>query len=144
MTRFWLTVLACMACASGARADDPVLRRGGEWQVTTAAQGALHPPSLKRCFGPGRLSDFAAKLATGHCAQSHVQRDGDVVVVDMTCPVGPGQASIHDVITLSGDTAYHSEMHMTYTPPVHGLSEMTLSQDGKWLGACAAGEAPLR
>ena len=33
-------------------------------------------------------------------------------------------------------------MLIRYDPPQHGMKEMKMSQDARWLGACKAGQKP--
>ena len=44
--------------------------------------------------------------------------------------------------TFQGDTATHSETHATYTPPMGGISGMTMIMDQKYVGSCPAGLQP--
>ncbi|MGB7761006.1 MAG: DUF3617 family protein [Bryobacteraceae bacterium] len=44
--------------------------------------------------------------------------------------------------TFQGDTSTHSESHATYTPPLHGISGMTMIMDQKYVGSCPAGVQP--
>jgi hypothetical protein len=46
------------------------------------------------------------------------------------------------VVTFEGESVAHSESHATYTPALTGFTEMTMSQDQKYLGSCPAGAQP--
>jgi hypothetical protein len=38
-----------------------------------------------------------------------------------------------------GDSFYHCEMHVTYSPPISGTSDADIATDTKWLGLFPAG-----
>jgi hypothetical protein len=58
------------------------------------------------------------------------------------CVVGNTVIDSKGTTTFQGDTAFHSESRATYTPPVGGISEMTMIMDQTYVGSCPAGVLP--
>lgn len=56
----------------------------------------------------------------------------------------PGGTTIDSkgTTTFQGDTSTHTENHSTYNPPIHGMSESSMTMDQKWVGSCPAGMQP--
>jgi hypothetical protein len=50
--------------------------------------------------------------------------------------------TFHIVIAAMGYSFYHSEMHVTYSPPISGTSDVDIATDATWLGPFPAGEKP--
>ena len=63
-------------------------------------------------------------------------------VAETRCKVGGTAIDSKATVTSRGDNATHSESHATYTPPMAGMSEMTMIMDEKYVGNCPAGVEP--
>ena len=61
---------------------------------------------------------------------------------EMRCVMGATVVVSKGTSTYQGDTAAHSETHATYTPPMAGISEMTMIMDQKYVGSCPVGMQP--
>jgi hypothetical protein len=44
--------------------------------------------------------------------------------------------------TYQGNTSFHSETHMTYTPALNGRTDQTIVLDEKYVGSCPVGMKP--
>ena len=60
------------------------------------------------------------------------------MTIDSTCTVAGRTVNTHAVVTGSFDSAYT----MTVTAEGSDLPAMKMTMEGKWLGACAAGQQP--
>jgi hypothetical protein len=67
---------------------------------------------------------------------------GSKFTQEMRCTVGATTIASKGVVSFQGETAIHSETHVTYTPPLGGIAESTAINDEKFVGSCAAGMEP--
>ena len=58
------------------------------------------------------------------------------------CDLGVTRMQSQSVMTLVGNTAYHTEAHATFDPPMNGMKESNTLIDGKHVGACKPGQQP--
>ncbi len=125
--------------------DEPSLKEG-LWSV--------HTQTIQN---PGNKKDQGDKsICRSHAFDEHVQSlakkvncksisensSGGTKTTETECTVGGSVIKGKGTVTMSGDTAAHSESHATYTPPMYGMSETTMITDQKYLGACPAGTQP--
>jgi len=74
------------------------------------------------------------------CDNPSVSRDGDKLIVHTSCKMGSSKVLSEIVTTGDLDSAYHSDIHSTFEPPIQGKKDTTMSMDMKWLGPCAPGQ----
>ncbi len=67
---------------------------------------------------------------------------GGVTTMETECTVNETVVHSKTVTTISSETAYRSEQHTTYTPPLAGNSEVTMVIDEAYKGACPEGVEP--
>jgi hypothetical protein len=139
-----LVALAAPACAVELPPHKP-----GLWQMTVLL-GAKDAPAVtvKRCTDAETdtlLAGLARGWAHDACARQDVKRDGDRLVIDSTCTVGPATTTTHAEITGSFDDAYTLKV-ATRRESRQGAAgrsaERTITMDAKWLGPCEAGQKP--
>jgi Protein of unknown function (DUF3617) len=144
-------VLAALALAgvtttSAALAVNLPERKPGLWVVATSSPDSNLPShEVRMCIDSSTdamMSSAGTNAMNGACGKNEVKRDGAVVTVVSICRMGDVQATTRAVIHFSGDTAYHSDINTTFNPPMMGRSTATVSQDGKWTGACPADMQP--
>jgi hypothetical protein len=61
---------------------------------------------------------------------------------EIHCTAGKLEIDSKGTTAFKGDTALHSETHVTYTPALGGVSETTIVIDQKYVGSCPAGSQP--
>ena len=116
---------------------DELLRKGGEWQITTTGVLA-QPQTMTMCLAPSTAELAMAKLAARpNCTKKDVKVDGNLVTLDIAC----GAWAMQGAVTFSGDSAYTGDftMHMGASDNakvIHSTSE------AKWIGDCKPGETP--
>ena len=76
------------------------------------------------------------------CTKSNESFEGNKYSIEMHCTVASTVIETKGSTTFSGDTSTHTESHATYTPALGGISESTMIQDQKYIGACPAGVQP--
>ena len=120
--------------------------REGLWTIhtvmTTNPGNKVSDGTVTMCRNHA-YDDYARQLATKHTECTIKQTfAGNKLTSDGTCKVGASTLATKAVVTMSGDTASHTESHTTYTPPAYGTSDSTMIQDQKYVGACPADMQP--
>ncbi len=150
-----LLSVAAIAGASGASAQDFPKLKPGQWEITTsttplgspAKAGAKvsAPAKSTMCTDEAmqkQLIEMGAGMRKEMCAKSEFKRDGSRIVTTAECKVGESTIRSRTVMTLTGDTAYRTEIAATYTPAFMGMTETRTTIDGKYSGACRDGLKP--
>ena len=137
-------VLFQISAAASALAAEQLSRKPGLWEVKTTIQNSRAASRVVRqCIDAAtdELSQsIAGPFSAAVCAERKVQRSADAVTVDSSCSMGGKPAHAHAVVTGSFDS--------TYTMTVAAESELlpggkiTMTMEGKWLGACTADQRP--
>jgi hypothetical protein len=128
------------------RAADPPDVKEGLWSIH---KQMLDNPGNKK-------SESTSTICRNHAYDLHVQSlakamKGCTIVnkgengkysAELHCVVAGTNVESKETATYQGNTATHSETHATYTPPLAGISEMTIITDQKYIGGCPAGVQP--
>jgi hypothetical protein len=125
-------------------AEQQVLRKPGLWEVKTTVDNSNAPARIvQQCIDAAtdELSQsIAGPLSPAVCPQRTVQRSADGITVDSVCSIGGKPASAHAVVTGSLDSAY--TMKVAAEGELLPGGKMTMTMEGKWLGACASDQRP--
>jgi hypothetical protein len=130
--------------------------------LTWVAFGA-EPPQLKEGLwsihshdveSPAhKTTDFTSTLCRSHasdrqahenasnmtdCATVRESLHGNEYTIESRCKLRGSIVESKSTTHFSGN-ATHTEVHVTYTPALNGVTESTLVQDQKYLGKCPAG-----
>ena len=140
-------VLGFLFLVGLALAVEPPQMKEGLWSVRT--QMTDNPGNVKRDFTQELCRSQAydqhaldlAKNLKG-CKVVSENFTGGTYTAESECNVQGAVIKSKATTTYQGDTAFRSESHATYTPAFHGVSEMTVMVDQKYLGACPAGVQP--
>jgi len=141
---FGLALFAATALA--ATQDFPKLK-AGLWEVTTAnarAEGQA-PRVTSICLDDSVQQDMyrmSTGMMAGMCSKHDVNVSGSRVTMSAVCDVGGTKMRSQSVMTLTGDTAYRTETHATFDPPMMGTAESTTVIQGRHVGACNPGQQP--
>jgi hypothetical protein len=82
-----------------------------------------------------------AKSVKG-CTVDNEDYEDNKYTIDMKCTIAGTTIESKGTVTFTGDTSTHSESHSTYTPAMGGMTDTTMIQDQKYIGACPAGQQP--
>jgi hypothetical protein len=130
--------------AAPARAAEELSRKPGLWEVKTSIDTTSAPARVvQQCIDAATdrlLQSVAGPFNPAACSQREVQHAGEVTTIDFTCTVAGKAATAHSVVTGRLDSAY--TMTVTAEGAVLPKGKMVMTMDGKWLGACAAGQKP--
>jgi hypothetical protein len=141
-----LVAIASIATASAALAQDYPRLKSGHWELTIASRQAANAPPQKStmCIDDAlqkEMMSMGAGMSREMCTKNEFKRDGARFVGNSECKMGDSKIVSRSVMTLTGDTAYRTEITATYEPPFMGMKDSQTVLDGKYLGACPAGMA---
>jgi hypothetical protein len=146
MCRLMALFIVALALSTAAQADQELIRKAGEWQVTLVNKpGDSSPPqSRQTCYAKDETLSDAVANGMKQCSAKSVKTIGQQVVIDASCTVDSAPVTTHVVITQNGANAFHTESHLHFmNPPEGGQTDIDVVTDAKWLGACPAG-APAK
>jgi hypothetical protein len=137
---------ALLLVAEGVYAADPPLLKEGLWSIHTVS---TDQPGNKKTEGTRSIcrnhvydARVLAESQKITCKTISESSSGGTISKETECPVGGTVIRSKGTVTMSGDTAAHSETQSTFTPAMYGVSETTMIMDQKYVGACPAGMEP--
>ena len=139
--------LALLAVAAVAGAQGFPKLKAGLWEVTTAtAQSGAQAPRLTTMCLDDSVQQAMYKMSTGMmsgmCSKHDIKVTAGKVTTHANCDLGVTRMQSQSVMTLTGNSAYHTEAHATFDPPMNGMKESNTVIDGKHVGACKPGQQP--
>ena len=138
-------VLSAAAAVAGAQ-DFPKLK-SGLWEMTTATArtGDGAPRLTTMCLDDSvqqEMYKMSTGMMSGMCSKHDIKVTAGKVTTSANCDLGITRMQSQSVMTLAGNTAYHTEAHATFDPPMNGMKESNTLIDGKHVGACKPGQQP--
>ena len=139
--------MACMSAIVGliavaqAFAADAPARKPGLWEVKTVIDGQGRAVTVQQCIDAATdqmLQSSAGPFSAPACAGREVKTSDTGMTIDSRCSFNGKAASAHADITGNFDSAYT----MTVTAEGSDLPAVKMTMEGKWLGACTAGQQP--
>lgn len=145
-TRLSLVLVTALFALQAQAADAPK-RKSGLWEMKTQMSGM---PGGMPGGGPMQM---CVDQASDNVMQERAREKVNCPVMDVK--QGMGKVTIHSVCKQDGTTVttdavisgdfnsnYRNDMVMRYDPPQHGMKEMKMVQEARWLGPCKAGQKP--
>jgi Protein of unknown function (DUF3617) len=137
--------VAGAAAAAAGTADLPVLK-AGLWEVSRASGQQTDKKLItSMCLDDSvqaQMREFSMGVAKEMCAQNDRTIEGNRMTVTATCKLGPTTMKTRSVMVFTGNTSYHTDATASYDPPFMNMTEAKSTVDGKWVGACKAGQQP--
>jgi hypothetical protein len=145
MLRILLCVIALFSLAAQAQ-QFPKLKPG-LWEMTTINTRAKDRPPLKSsiCLDASLQQEMirmSSGMMQGMCSKFDTKYVGNTFTGEATCNLGASTMRSRSVMTLTGDSAYHTESHASFDPPMGGMSQSDTVIDGRNVGACKPGQQP--
>lgn len=139
--------IAGLAIASASHAQEYPKLKSGQWDLTISSSRAAKGPPQKStmCVDDALQRDMMAMgsgMTKEMCTRNEMKRDGARYIGSSECKIGESKIVSHSVMTLTGDSAYHTEINATYDPPFMGMKESQTVLDGKLTGPCRDGMVP--
>ena len=139
-----LSLALLLAYAVPALSSELPSRKPGLWEVRTRIENVNTPPRvIRQCIDAATdqmLQSIAGPFDPASCPERNVQSSANSTTIDFKCTVGGKPATARSLITGSLDSAY--TMTVTAQSDRSAGGGMTMTMEGKWLGACAADQKP--
>jgi hypothetical protein len=122
-------------------AVDAPARKPGLWEVKTTIGDNGRAVTVQQCIDATTdqmLQSSAGPFSAPLCSGREVKASDTGMTIDSRCSFNGKAAGAHADITGSFDSAYT----MTVTAEGDDLPAAKMTMQGKWLGACAAGQQP--
>src|SRR5262249_3759667 len=138
-----LSIVLMTAAGASAATFEPPKRKSGLWETKVSNAQVPRGQTMQQCIDQ-KTDDMMRKEQESHmsCSKKDMRREGDRIVGDSVCKIEGTTVTTHTVITGNFDTNYKAEVKSTYNPPVNGQRESSSTVEGKYLGACLAGQKP--
>jgi len=138
-----LSIVLLAAAGASAASFEPPKRKSGLWETKVSNPQVPRGQVMQQCIDQ-KTDDVMRKEQESHmsCSKKDMRREGNRIVGDSVCKVEETTVTTHTVITGNFDTNYKAEVKSTYNPPVNGQRESSSVVEGRWLGACLAGQKP--
>ncbi len=119
----------------------------GLWEMTTTNTRSKDRPPLKSSLcTDASLQQELIRMSTGMmqgmCSKFDTKYVGNTFTGEAICNLGSSTMRSRSVMTLTGDTAYRTESHATFDPPMGGISQSDTVIEGRNIGACKPGQQP--
>jgi hypothetical protein len=140
--------VALLAAASAvAAADEFPKLKSGLWEINMRSGKADgRPPRVSTmCLDDSvqrEMYRMSTGMAAGMCSKHDIKVTGSKVTTVANCDLGITKMQSQAVMTLTGNSAYHTEAKATFDPPLNGATEQSTVIDGKHIGACKPGQQP--
>lgn len=142
-----LVGIACIAIAGAAFAQEYPKLKSGQWDLTITTSKAKGGQAQKStmCVDDAlqrEMMSMGAGMSREMCTRNEMKRDGARYIGSAECKIGESKIISRSVMTLTGDSAYHTEINATYDPPFMGMKDSQTILDGKNTGPCRDGLTP--
>jgi hypothetical protein len=118
--------------------------KAGLWETRlahTGGPGTHSSGTTQICLDAAAMAEAKTTAATymkAHCSGNEITRSGDTWTDVLVCKAGEVTSTTRTVTTMTGDTAYHTELATSYHPMTPDMPASTTTVDGKYLGPCKA------
>jgi len=126
-------------------AEEPPRRKPGLWEINNEMNGKPSPVgAIQTCIDEktDSILQTGMKDAQSACEETSWSKQSDSYAVKSVCKIGKSVVATQGKFTSSFDSTYRGEMHMTYEPPLHGMSKSDMTLTATWLGPCKQGQKP--
>lgn len=140
-----LSIAFLLSPAVAGAAAEPPRRKPGLWEIHTEMNGKPSPVGvIQNCIDEKTDNLLKAGMSDlqSLCEETSWSKEGDSYAVKSVCKIGKSVATTQGKFTGSFDSNYRGEMHMSYEPPIHGMSKSDMTLTATWLGPCKQGQKP--
>jgi hypothetical protein len=140
-----IALLALLAPAQVAQAQEYPKLRAGRWELMREQPGARPVPMSSMCIDDAsqrQMLDTALIMMQGMCSRHDVRLSRQGGTGDYVCSIGGTTWRSKTQLTLRGDTGYRFEIDSSFDPPKNGQTRSRSVIDGRHTGPCKAGQQP--
>ena len=136
--------LAATSLAGAALAADMPKRKSGLWEINVRMEGAPAMGPMQQCIDQNtdNIMQQKAKDNKQECSVMDVKTSGNKMTIHSVCKMEGSTATTDGVFEGALDVSYKGTMKTRFNPPLHGMSESTMTQEARWLGPCKPGQKP--
>jgi len=139
-----LITLIFVTSAQAAPNDMPA-RKPGLWEIKMQVPGMPQPMLSQHCIDEktdNMLQQQGQSQARQQCSKNSMHKEGNKIILESVCKFDGTTATTKAVFSGDFSRNYRGEINTTYAPPMHGMKFSQQTLEGKWLGACKAGQKP--
>ena len=142
-----LAFALALSVANATAQDFPKLK-SGLWTSTTTTQGREkgEPRPSLLCLDDSvqrEMYQMSVGMMAGLCSKHDLKVTGNKVTTEAVCDLGVTKMRSSSVMTLTGDSAYHTEVRASFDPPLKGTPRDSVTViDGRHVGDCKEGQQP--
>jgi len=123
--------------------DDTPRRRSGVWELKNFADSSNTAPATVHICVERSSDDFTGWAdARQTCSKKEWKRQGDQILTESVCEFQGSVVTAEGIFTGDLERAYRGEIAVQYDPPLRGMTEVRLVQEGRWLEPCPADMKP--
>lgn len=146
-----VTITASLGLPSPATSQEIELpaRKPGQWEIRMESEtpGATPDMAIVACVDAASDAEMmraGLTMAKEMCPQQEMKREGDAIVIDTTCKIGPMETDAHSVITGDFQSAYTVVTTTEASGDLAAMAGTNVSkQEARWVGAeCSDGLEP--
>jgi hypothetical protein len=137
--------LALAAAAAVAPAQEFPKLKAGLWEVNMTSGKRDQPRLTTMCLDDSvqrEMYTVSTGMMSGMCSKHEIKIAGNKVTTLANCDLGITKMQSQAVMTLNGNTSYHTEARASFDPPLNGAKDSTTIIDGKHVGACKPDQKP--
>jgi hypothetical protein len=142
---FVLAVCSALIAASAAAQEYPRLKPG-LWELNRVSDRPNDKGMrISMCLDQSvqkEMWDMGVGAMKGMCSKSDFHISGGKGTGEFICNMGGSTMHSKSVMTLTGDTAYRTEVDTTFDPPMGGTAKAHSTVESHYVGACKAGQQP--
>jgi hypothetical protein len=135
--------LVCAALALPALAQDYPKLKPGLWEIKRSSDRGPGMPALTICMDDAIQREmYTAGLDSmkSMCSKADFKITGSRGVGEFVCNMNGTTVTSKSVMTLTGDTAWRTEVDNSYQPHLNGQSKTHVVVEGRYTGACKPGQ----
>ncbi|MEI9902671.1 MAG: DUF3617 family protein [Asticcacaulis sp.] len=133
------------AAVADAGSYNPMTQKPGLWQIsqTMTSMGGMKVDT-KMCVDAAMGDKMATyginnQVKDTDCSNKSIVRSADGADISMTCVANGRTTDLKMHVKKVSDSEFSESMDARFTPATAGHDSMSMTMDGKWLGACPAG-----
>lgn len=144
-TRIGVAVLLAGLALPAPGEDYPKLKPG-LWEMERSSDTqAAQPNTMTMCLDESvqrEMFDMGAGTMKGMCSKHDFKLSGNRGTGDFICDMGGSTMHSTSVMTLTGNSAYRTEIDTTYAPPFMGRTRTKTVITARNMGPCKPGQRP--
>ena len=145
-TRLLVVLCAALLPLTAAAQEYPRLKPG-LWEMNRTSERTNPTAGMRMtiCLDETvqkEMWEMGAGAMKGMCSKTAFSLSGGKGSGEFVCNMGGSTMRSKSTMTLTGDTAYHTEIDTTFDPPLNGMAQSHSTLDARYTGACKAGQRP--